>query len=311
MRPLAKPAIAVAATALLATATACGSANVLQGLSPKQMVTLASSKVTGQSYRMAVDGTVSIDVSGVRGLSAAELQMMAGALQNFRLTGSGDVQNSQRLRLAMTLALPTLGDKHFVAVAYDGHYYMSFNGGKSFADVGTLGLQGVATTPDDIKTLLDGAAGVKDLGTTIHDGERVEHLRATLGQDYYNRFFDKFSGSTLGAMQEVGALIKQVVSISGSTLDVYVRTLDGRVEATETHATMSLDMGRFIEALTHEFGGRIPSGSGAGSITGAMVIAVSGTNRFTDYGARITVSKPTVDPNAPTLPGIFGNGSGA
>lgn len=310
MRHPARAAAIGVAAAVLATA-ACGSSNALRGLSPGQIVTLASSKVTGQSYRMAISATESFDAGGVHGLPAGLLQQFSGSLPSFHINGSGDVQDGRRMRLAMTLSLPSAGEKHVVGVAYDGHYYISIDGGHSFADAGTLSLQGAASTPDDVKALLDGATGVKDLGTTTHDGERVEHLRASLDKDYFNHFYDSFtgSGSAAAAMQQFRSLIAQVTTVSASSLDVYVRTLDGRVEATDMHAVMSLDMGRLVALLTSRYGGGIPSGSHVSDITGAMVLTLSGTDRFTDYGAKITVSKPAVDPNAPSLQNIFGGGS--
>ena len=308
MRHPARTAATGVAAALLAATAACGSGNALQGLSPGQIVTLASSKVTGQSYRMAISATESFDASGVHGLPAGMLQQMSGSLPSFRISGSGEVQNSQRIRVAMTLSLPTVGDRKVVAVAYDGHYYTSIDGGRTFADAGTLSLQGVASTPDDVKALLQGATDVKDLGTTVHDGERVEHLRANLGKDYFNHLFDSFigSGSAAAAMQQVRTLFAQVITISTSSLDIYVRTLDGRIEATDMHAVMSLDMGKLVSLLTGQYGGRIPSGSHVSDVSGAVVLTLSGTTRFTDYGAKIAVSKPTVDPNAPSLQNVFG-----
>ncbi len=85
-----------------------------------------------------------------------------------------------------------------------------------------------------------------------------------------------------------------------------MRDGDGRVESVDTDMTMALDMGKMVSLLTNQYGGQVPSGSGAAGVSGSMVMKITANNRFTDYGARITVSKPTVDPNAPGLPSLFG-----
>jgi hypothetical protein len=306
MRHLGKLAATGLAAGLLATA--CGSADVLQGLSPAQMVTLASSKVTGQSYRMAITGQVSIDASGVQGLPPDVINQMTTFLRNFSMNGKADVQSGQRLRMTMSMSIPTIGDKSVVAVLYDGHSYVSVNGGNDFADAGTFNLQGIAATPSDVKSLLAGATKVKDLGTTVHDGQRVEHLRATLGPSYLNDLLAKISGSGSGAaaVQQLRDFIKQVIQLNDGTLDVYVRTLDGRVEDVDSNVTMSLDMGKLISMLLNQYSGQIPSGSRVPQVSGLVVMKVTGSDRFSDYGAKITVTKPTVDPNAPGISNVFG-----
>ena len=309
MRHLAK--LAAAGLAAGIAATACGAAtNVLQGKTPTQIVQLASAQVTGQSYRLSIDGHFSIDVSGISGIPSDTLDQLAGAMKDFSMTGKGDVQNAQRLKLSMTLSLGSLGDKTFAAVLYDGHYYVALDG-KSFADAGSLNLQGIAASPDDIKSELQDATSVKDLGATIRDGQHVEHLQAHLNANYMNDMLNKVTGSGSGAqsLQQAAELFKNVVTIGANTIDVYVRTSDGRVESVDTDMTMSFDMAKFVSLLTGQLGGAIPPGGGAGDVSGAMVMKITGTDRFTDYGARITVSKPTVDPNAPGLPGLFGGSS--
>jgi hypothetical protein len=276
------------------------------------MFTLASSKVTDQSYRMAIQGTVSMDASGVHGLPQDTLDQMTSAMRSFTMTGKGDVQNGQRLRMTMSLSMPSLGDKTFAAVLYDGHYYISLNGDNHFAHAGTLNLQGIAATPNDVKSLLSSATDVKDLGATVHDGQHVEHLRATLGPNYLSDLFGKISGSGSGAavVQQMREFMTKVMQVTDGTLDVYQRTLDGRVEDVDSNVSMTMDMGKLVSTLVNRYGGQIPSGSNIPQVSGVVVMKVAGSDRFTDYGAKITVSKPTVDPNAPGLPNLFG-GTGA
>jgi hypothetical protein len=304
MRHLARFAAAGLATGLVATACG-GTGNILQGRTPAQIIQLASSKVSGLSYQMALHGTVSVDTSGVQGMPAGALNAVGSVLHDLTMDGNADVQNPQRMRMTMTMSL--LPGKKLVAVFYDGAFYISMDGGASFASVGSLNLQGLATTPDDIKTLLSGATNVKDLGLTTHDGERVEHLQATLGPNYIDDALGKLTGGGNSSLQQFGALLKDVFKVTDGTLDAYVRTNDGRVEAVLSHMVLSMDMAKLMAVVLQNLGGQVPSGSGVRQITGAMAMTVDTSSRFTDYGATITVSKPTVDPNAPGLPNLFGS----
>jgi len=311
MRHLGKLAATGIAAGLLTTACGGGAANVLAGLTPSQVITLAGSKVTTQSYRMAVNGTVAIDASQVQGMPPGALQQLSGILKSFSVSGNADVQSAQRLRMAMTISVPQASGKQFVAVLYDGAYYLSLDGGRTFADGGGFNLKGVAASPTDVKSLLTGTVNPKNLGTTVHDGQSVEHIQASLGTNYFNDVIDKFSGSggAAAAANQFRGLIKQIMSVRSGTVDAYVRTLDGRVESATSHVVIALDMGRLMSTLMQSFGGRIPPGTTLPHVTGSMLMTVDGTDRFSDYGARITVSKPTVDPDAPGFSSLFGNGA--
>jgi len=305
MRHLARFAAAGLATGLVATA--CGGAtNILQGRTPAQIIQLASSRVSGLSYQMVLHGTVSVDAGGVQGMPAGALDAMGSVLHDITMDGNADVQDPQRVRMTMTVSL--LPGKKLVAVFYDGGYYLSVDGGSTFSSVGSLNLQGLAITPSDVKSLLSGATNVKDLGLTTHDGERVEHLQATLGPNYINDELGKISGaSSSPSMRQFGSLLKDIFTVTDGTVDAYVRTNDGHVEAVLSHMVLSMDMGKLMGTVQQHLGGQIPAGSGISQIAGSVVMKVDSTSRFTDYGARITVSKPTVDPNAPSVPNLFGS----
>ncbi len=307
MRHLAKLALGGLSAALLATA--CGGAtSVLQGKTPEQIIQLASTKVTGESYRMAMTADMSVDASGVQGMPATMLDAMTSAMKNFSMDGKGEVQDPQRV--GMTMSISVAGEKKQMAVVlYDGHYYISMNNDGKYADAGSLNLEGVNASPSDIKRLLTGAVDVKDLGATVHDGQRVEHLHANFGANYIQDQLDKITGSGSGAsaIQQITQLLKDVFTVKDGGLDVYVRDVDGRVEAVVTDMTMAIDMGKFMSLLMQQYGGKLGTGSQLGSISGSMLMKINGTDRFSDYGAKITVSKPAVDPNAPGLPGnLFG-----
>lgn len=312
MRHAAKLAAAGLTAALLATA--CGGVtNVLQGKSPSQIIQLASTRVTGESYRMTITGGMTVDASGVQGIPSSVLDPMTSAMGGMTIDGKADVQSAQRLRMTMTFSIAGT-TKTIVAVLYDGHYYVSMDNDNRFADAGTLNLQGATVSPDDLKSVLTGATDVKDLGSTVHDGQRVDHLHATLGSDYVSRMMSRIGGSGSGAaaMQQLASLFKEVLSVRNGTVDVYVRDLDGRVEAMDTNMTMAMDMGKFMAMLMQQYGGQLGTGNRMPDVTGSLLMTVKGSNRFSDYGARFSISKPAVDPNAPSLPSnLFFGGGGA
>jgi len=308
MRHTAKLA-ALLGAGVVATATACGSgANALTGRSPAQVVQLAAAQLSGQSYQMAFDGRVTFDASQVKGIPQAEVSQLTGAMSNLSLGGRADVQNQQRVRMTVSVALAGI-TKAVTAVLYDGHFYVSLGGDGRFADAGSFDLQGLPVSPSDIRSALGGAGPVTDLGLTVHNGVRVDHLRAPLNATYLRDRMGKVTGSgaAASAANLMGALFAQVIQVRDGSVDAYVRPADGRLDATEVRMTFALDMARLVTLLTTSLHGHIPAGSGVGDISGTLVMGLDATSRFSGYGTRITVARPSVDPGAPRLPStLFG-----
>ena len=318
MRQLARLVTVASAAAL--TVTACGgSTNVLQGKSPQDIIKLASASVGSGSYHMTMHGKVNIDASGIKGLPPDAVSSMTSVLKNVTIDGRGDVQSPQRMRMTMTMK--PLIDKTLVVVFYDGKVYVSQDNGATFADGGNLNLQGLPVSPQDMLTMLKDTGQLQDQGATSRNGTQVEHLHAVINADYLSKVLDTLSGSgnasgTSGAsaqiLQQLGKIFQQTMTLSNSSVDAYVRQSDGRMDSNDATVNISIDMGKFFAAIVQILGsaGQIPSGS-AGQIpnvTGTMAVNESVTATYSDYGAKITVAQPTVDPNAPALPsgGLFG-----
>jgi hypothetical protein len=297
----------------LATAVAlgaCGSGtNILHGKSAKQIVQLASSSVDNGSYHMTLHGVISIDTSGVTGVPAAAMDQFAALLKGATFDGVAEVQNPKRMKVTMTMK--PLTDKQVVMVLYDGSTFVSMDGGKTYADAGSFDFKGLPLAPSDQVALLQQTAdSVQDQGTTTRNGVSVEHLHAVLGQDYVNKVLGQAgSGQSDPQMQQVMQLFSQVMSIRNASADAYVGTADGYLRGEDVHATIAMDMGKLIRVLSQAFGGSLPGSEDASSVGGAMVMSEAVTTNYSDYGSRITVTKPTVDPKAPSLPGgggLFG-----
>jgi hypothetical protein len=303
MRQLSRIAAASAAAGLALTACG-GSSNVLQGKSPQQIVTLASTSIDQNSYHMALHATLSVDASGVQGVPQQEQAAIGSMLKNVTIDGSGDVQSAQRMRFSLTMK-PIL-DRTIEVVLYDGGAYVSQDGGKSFADAGSFDFSGLPVSPSDLSSILKDLGTPQDQGSQTKDGQTVEKLHASIGQDFVNKVLGQMNGGAQA--QQFAQLFAQVMSVRSGGVDLYVRHSDGRLDAENTDATIAIDMGKLMAALAQAFGGRLPVD--ASGVSGSMVLTEAANATFSDYGEKVGISKPTVDPNAPGLPsgagGLFG-----
>lgn len=308
MRNLSRIAAVAAAGGLVLTACG-GSTNVLQGKSPQQIVTLASTSIQSNSYHMTMRGVLSVDASGVKGLPPQMLNQFGSMLQNVTIDGSADVQSATRMRVTMTMK-PLL-DKTFVMVLYDGGAYVSQDSGKTFADAGNFNFSGLPVSPGDLSSILKDLGTVQDQGSQSRNGQTVEKMHADLGQDFINKVLGQAGGAGGSAQaQQFLQLFSQVMTVRNGSVDLYVRHGDGKLDSENTSATIAIDMAKLISVLAQAFGGQIPGGADASGVSGSMVMKEAVNVAFSDYGAKISISKPTIDPNAPGLPqgagGLFG-----
>ncbi len=299
--------IAVTAAAAGLAVTACGgSGNALQGKSPQQIVTLASTSVTGGSYHMSFHGTLSVDAGGVQGLPPQALSQLGAMLSNVTIDGSGDVESAQRMRF--TMSMKPLVDKQMVMVLYDGSAFVSMDGGKTFADAGSFNFNGLPVSPTDVAAILKDLGPVQDQGSTTQNGDSVEKLHATIGNQFISNVLSQNGGAMGGQAQQYLKLVSQAITVQNGGVDLFVRNSDGRLETENTSATLAMDMGKLIQALAQLFGGQLPIGD-AGGVSGSMIVKDAVSSSFSNYGEKVTITKPTVDPNAPGLPsgsGLFG-----
>lgn len=304
MRQLSRIAAASAVAGLAVTACG-GSTNALQGKSPQQIVTLASASINQSSYHMVLHATLSVDTSGIKGVPQQELGQFGSILQNVTIDGSGDVQSAQRMRFTMTMK-PVV-DKTIEVVLYDGGAFVSQDGGKTFADAGSFDFNGLPVSPADVAMILKDLGTPQDQGSQTKDGQTVEKLHATLGQDFVSKVLSQMNGGAQA--QQFAQLFAQVMTVRSGGVDLFVRHSDGKLDAENTDATIAIDMGKLLAVLAQAFGGQLPID--ASGVSGAMVLKEAGGVTFSNYGEKISISKPAVDPNAPGLPGGAGGLFGA
>src|SRR5258708_93512 len=182
--PMMRSPLAVAAVGVIGVVTmaGCGRSNALSGLSPGQAVQLANTKFTAQSFKFELDGKLSIDTSKLRGDAQTQNQLKALG-SGISLTGSGEAQNPQRVKVVLTIT-PLL-DKPVTVIGYDGAGYAALDGAH-FSDVGSLksATGGIGVTPGDVSTYLSNLGNVQDKGAERMDSLDTEHYQVPLDQSF-------------------------------------------------------------------------------------------------------------------------------
>ncbi len=279
----------------------CGSSSAINGLSPKDVVKLTSQKVANQSLRADLSGRFIVDASHLTGVSAAQLKQFGASGNGYTLTGKEDQESPKRLQLVVTLQ-PDYDNS--TIVVYDGQTYYSKDG-KRFAAAGPLSslTAGIGITPGDLTNYLSFIGDMKDLGSTTQDGMTVEHLQAAIDQNVLDQVLGASVASQSPNLSGLANLFKQFITVKAGTLDVYVDPATANLDRVDMKLQFTFDFSK-IATL---FGGASPSPRKGGP-GGTLDFDVAVGSHLHDYGAKITVTKPTVDPNAPKPPagGLFG-----
>ena len=287
----------------------CGKgANAVSGLSPAQAVQAANTKFTAQSFKFDLDGKLTIDASKLKG-DPATLGQLNALGSGVTLTGSGEEENPQRLQ--MVLGLKPVVDKPVTVVAYDGTAYAALDG-THFTDAGSLKsvTGGIGITPTDISTYLSNPGNnIQDKGSEQMDSLQTEHYQVPLDQSFLQKALGQ---ATQGQSQNpFASVIEQLVQFTGGSIDVWVNQADGSLDRSKVVFTLSFD----LDKLSQLFGG-LSQGSGGNSSSatpsGSVGIGLNLDFHPHDYGTAVTITRPTVDPSAPKLPGglnLFGQGA--
>ncbi len=292
----------LAAAAAAALVPGCGSSSAISGLSPKDVVKLASQRVASQSLRADLSGRFVIDASHLTGVSAADLKRFGATPNGYTLTGKELQESPKRLQLTVTLQ-PEYDNS--TIVVYDGQTYYSKDGVR-YAAAGQLSslTAGIGITPGDLSSYLGYLNDMKDLGSTTQDGVTVEHLQAAIDQNVLDQVLSASAASQSPNLNGLADIFKQFITVKGGGLDLYVDPATGNLDRVDMKLQFSFDFSR-ISTL---FGGTSTPAAKKKGPTGTLDFDVAVGTHMYDYGARITVKKPTVDPTAPRPPtgGLFG-----
>jgi len=301
-----RSACPLAAGSLLAALVAgCGgSTSAISGLTPKDIVKVSSQHVSTQSLRADLSGRFVLDPSHLTNITPQQLKQFGAISNGYTLTAHQDQESPRRLQLTITLQ-PDYNNA--VVVVYDGQTFYSKDGSK-FAAAGQLSslTAGIGITAGDLTNYLGFLGNLQDLGSTTQDGMTVEHLQSAIDQNV----LDHVLGASVGASPSANPitdLFKQFIEVQGGAIDFYVVPATANLDRIDMKMRFAFDFSR-ISSLFGATATPAPH-KGAPSVPGGTLdfdVAVSA--HLFDYGAKITITKPTVDPTAPKPPsgGLFG-----
>lgn len=298
--------LAAAGTALAMLAGCGGSSSAINGLTPKDVVKLTSQRVANQSLRADLDGRFIVDASKLTGVPPAQLRQFGVAPNGYTLTGKEDQESPKRLQLMVTLQ-PDYDNA--TIVEYDGQTYYSKDGTR-FAAAGQLSslTAGIGITPGDLTNYLGFLGDLKDLGSTTQDGMTVEHYSSPIDQNVLDQVLGASvtnQGNNLNGFSEI---FNKFITVRSGNIDVYVDPATANLDRVDMKLKFVFDFSK-ISSLFGATPNATTKKSGPG---GTLDFDVAISDHLHDYGAKITVKKPTVDPTAPKPPtgGLFGGLAG-
>jgi hypothetical protein len=293
-------AVTLAAAALMVAgiATACGGAQrqtLISGKSAYQVASLGSDGLTRSSFRFSVVGRFGVDTSGLRGVPAATQQSLQSTLSGLRdVNATGEAESSHRVS-----ETGTVGGHQVHVVIYDGTFFTSLDGthwASSDQLKQLLGSLDLGST--DIRNLVGQSSAITDVGPDTVGGVATQHLHATLDQSYLSKSLDKVFGSSASQLGDLVRTLLPAVHLDRGSVDEWVDA-DAHIRRQVSDAQISMDIGKLFTAIEQQLGQTLPPGQTPPG--GTYVMSIHATVDYRDFGAKITVTKPTVDPNAPAL----------
>ena len=306
--PLVAAAIGLIGVTALAGCGKGASSNALSGLSAQQAVQQASTKFASQSFKFDLDGNLSVDASKLKGdpQSLSQLKALGSGIS---LSGTGEQESPQRVQLVMSIK--PLVDKPVTVVGYDGTAYAALDG-THFADAGSLKsvTGGLGVTPGDISTYLSNLGNVQDKGSESIDGLTAEHYQVALDQSFLSKALGQASQGQ--SANPFAGIIEQLVQFTGGAIDIWVNQADGSLDRTKVAFTLNFDLDKLSQLFGGLGQGGASSTSSSSAPAGSIGLGLNVDIHPHDYGTPVTITRPTVDPNAPKLPGglnLFGQGA--
>ena len=230
-------------------------------------VIASAEKTQSTSFRADMTAVASMTATGP---ASARLQGVLGQTVTFNVAMAAE--SRQRLQLRVT---GTVGGKplNVVAVLYDGTSYLSTDGGGTFRTPATSGTFPAEYSADNALAYLQAVGSATDEGPGNADGVAVERYAARLDGSKIMALMQSAAASLPAGAQK---LFKNM-SISGDTLDV---TIDGQGHLVTLNGPIAVGV---------DLGG-VQAGESLSQLTIHQTIDA----HFHDYGAGITVTKPTV-----------------
>ena len=264
MRALGIGTVAVCAV----LSSACGSSSSTQSAAaPKDVLFAAAHLTTGTTLRVALTADETFTITGD---ASPDIAALSGQSLTFNV--SIDAQSRQRSR--STITTDSGGQRPAViAVLYDGSVFISKDSGVTFQSVPLNGATSSQYGADNALQYLDNVSAVSDTGPATVDGVPVEQYHAQL------------DSAKMTALLK--SMLSSVPSKAFQTVLSTVRYTGGYLDASVDHA------GHLVHE-TGSFNASLDFGALDASQRGVTMTVHAGLDaRFYDYGAAITVQRPT------------------
>ncbi len=335
----ARPVILLPALAVLLL-SACGQASPaaggpLTGRSPRAALVAAERQLAALSVRYTARATLSLDLTGVHGLSPSLISRLARLGDHLTIDLSG--LRSESGGTAASLSVPALGlsgvrierigtTAYLSLGALSGHaWYRTPAAGPAAA----AERRALAAAPG----LAAGAAALvplRSLGPMTEDGLPTEHYQGAATAGAIEVFLRRALASALaivpggaGAGTDLAALLA-AVSAPSLAVDTWIATATGRLDRATAVASATLDLSAIMPTATPtppvpssapSPSPTVPSSApspspsptvGASVPSGTLGITVAVTTHWFDYGAPLTLAPPTGAQPLPPLSGAGG-----
>ncbi|MFN2451245.1 MAG: hypothetical protein ABR541_02705 [Candidatus Dormibacteria bacterium] len=303
--------LVLAVPAIASLLAGCGSAgDALAGRSPDAVVHQAAQKVTAGPLRATLTGRLTVDISQVRNLSAADLRSFGLPVGETSVRATLEQESAKRQQVDVDLG----GSGKLRAVIYDGQTFVSKDGGATYSSGALDALTGgLNISPTQLRDVIKNLSGVRDLGRRTVDGQDCEHLQAPITQAQLAGLLGGAGGGAGNGANAGGAgggqgadLVKQLVQVRHGEIDLDVRHSDGALVRSASSVAIVLDLDR-LAGLFGAAGAGTPAGIPGGSVS----VDLSVDGHFSDYGASIHITRPRATADSSANSSSPGSSSGA
>jgi hypothetical protein len=261
----------------------CGGAPATHSGDPAQTVRQAAAQLQGQSFRMAMTSSTTIDSSQVTGPAGQSFAQGAGQAGNVTL--HTDVQDATHLS-----EVASVTGHQFHLVVFGSSVYVSADG-TSYQVAPFLSSFVAQFSSSQVTDYAQHLSNTRDVGPSTQDGIATEEYVATVDPGYLSTLTQKLIGTMSGAFGSTGIPTQALDALSSAmhfqdlTLDWYLSSSTGQLVRQVTQGSIQMDLGKIFAALG-------PAASSGGGASGTATIKESADAHFSGWGTHITIPEP-------------------
>jgi len=259
----------------LGAIAACGG-TAMNASSPKDVLLTAARLTTSESFRIQLAATETFSASG-----PASSQLGALSAQPIEVMATLDVKDRNNFISHLTTAVAGRNIDVQV-VAFGGSLFVSTNSGVSYQSAPNVGIPQSQYGPDSALQYLQSVGNVSDTGAGTSNGVGVEKYHAQLDQAKITSVIKSALASLKSPLFDK---VLSTMQFTGGSLDAAVDHA-GRLVTDSGVIDVSMDLG----AIDATYSGT------------ALQLHETVSSHFYDYGAPITVSRPSNVTGSVALP---------